>query len=80
MSGHQFSNPAVYIDNNSTSIPCNTPITNSLVAAVPVRGRTVPWNTFAIWDVGALGTTGFPLIGDGVAGRRDIGGVEVSFS
>ena len=42
-----------------------------------VRGRTVPWNTLAIWKVGFLSLTGFPLIGDGTAEAREIGGVEV---
>lgn len=42
-----------------------------------VRGRTIPWNTLAIWKVGFLALTGFPLIGDGTAVAREIGGVEV---
>ena len=33
-----------------------------------IRGRTCPWNTFAIWDVKKLALTGFPLIGDGIEG------------
>eukprot|EP01036_Dinobryon_divergens_P029865 gene29865-39030_t len=41
-----------------------------------VRGRTIPWNTLAIWKVGFLALTGFPLIGDGTAVAREIGGVE----
>ena len=45
-----------------------------------VRGRTVPWNTLAIWKVDYLSLTGFPLIGDGTAEARNIGGVEVSIS
>jgi hypothetical protein len=44
-----------------------------------LRGRTCPWNTFAIWRVDYLGLTGFPMIGDGVSGDRSIGGVEVTF-
>ena len=43
-----------------------------------LKGRAVPWNTFAIWRVGTLATTGFPLIGDGIAHDRSIGGVEVN--
>lgn len=43
----------------------------------PVRGRTCPWNTAAIWNVQLLSITGFPMIGDGTADRREIGGVEV---
>jgi hypothetical protein len=85
MNGHQFSDPTVSADIISSSSSSSSFASSStfseqipLKALVPVRGRTVPWNTFAIWDVNALGTTGFPLIGDGVAGRREIGGVEVS--
>ena len=44
---------------------------------IPLRGRTCPWNTFAIWNVSKLAVTGFPMIGDGVQGNRRIGGVEV---
>lgn len=42
-----------------------------------ISGCTSPWNTMAIWNVSVLSLTGFPLIGDGVANRRDIGGIEV---
>jgi hypothetical protein len=31
-----------------------------------LRGRTCPWNTFAIWRVAVLYLTGFPLIADGM--------------
>ena len=43
-----------------------------------VRGRTVPWNTFALWSVPYLALTGFPLVGDGESGDRGgaLGGVE----
>lgn len=41
-----------------------------------LRGRTCPWNTFAIWRVQVLGLLGFPLIGDGVGSDRSKGGVE----
>ena len=44
---------------------------------VPVTGRTVPWNTFAIWNLNILALSGFPLIGDGTASNRKMGGVEV---
>lgn len=43
-----------------------------------IRGRTTPWNTFAIWQTKKLAVIGFPLIGDGTADNRRIGGVEVS--
>ena len=36
-----------------------------LSVSLPLRGRTCPWNTMAMWDVQKLGLTGFPLIGDG---------------
>ena len=45
--------------------------------ALPLTGRTCPWNTFAIWRVQELGLIGFPLIGDGTADNRASGGVEV---
>lgn len=41
-----------------------------------VTGRSIPWNTFAIWNVAHLSVTGFPMIGDGTASDRKIGGVE----
>ena len=42
------------------------------------RGRTVPWNTFALWSASDLSLTGFPLVGDGVGGEQGaaVGGVE----
>jgi hypothetical protein len=46
--------------------------------AVQLTGTTCPWNTFAVWKVQQLGLIGFPLIGDGLALDRSIGGVEVS--
>lgn len=42
-----------------------------------LRGRTCPWNTFAIWSLSKLSVVGFPLIGDGMAGKVETGGVEV---
>lgn len=44
---------------------------------VALTGRTVPWNTFAVWRLRELGLLGFPLIGDGTAEDRAMGGVEV---
>jgi len=41
---------------------------------VPLRGRTCPWNTIALWRVSSLGLIGFPLIGDGDGAIE--GGVE----
>ncbi len=43
-----------------------------------IRGRTTPWNTFAIWQTKKLAVIGFPLIGDGTADNRKMGGVEVN--
>jgi hypothetical protein len=48
-----------------------------LVGDRMLTGRTVPWNTLALWAVDKLGWTGFPMIGDGIAGNRQMGGVEV---
>lgn len=39
-----------------------------------LRGRTCPWNTFAIWRTKYLALTGFPLVSDGMGGN--MGGVE----
>ncbi len=39
-----------------------------------LRGRTSPWNTFAIWSIEILALTGFPMIGDAYGGP--CGGVE----
>jgi hypothetical protein len=42
-----------------------------------LRGRTCPWNTFAVWDAKKLAVFGFPILGDGTTlDRRKIGGVE----
>jgi hypothetical protein len=43
----------------------------------PLRGRTTPWNTCAIWSVKKLALVGFPMIGDGIPNELP-GGVEVS--
>jgi hypothetical protein len=42
-----------------------------------LRGRTCPWNTFAVWDMDYLSRTGFLLISDGVEAGDKSGGVEV---
>ncbi len=39
-----------------------------------LRGRTCPWNTFAIWRVKYLAIFGFPMVGDGMGTK--FGGVE----
>ena len=41
-----------------------------------IRGRTCPWNSFALWDVRKLQLTGFPLIGNGNKNLDISGGVE----
>ena len=43
-----------------------------------IRGRTCPWNTFALWTVDPLSLTGFPPVGDGHGPKREKGGVEVT--
>lgn len=40
-----------------------------------LRGRSCPWNTFAIWVTGRLALTGFPMVGDGIDNLEN-GGVE----
>jgi hypothetical protein len=42
-----------------------------------IRGRTCPWNTFALWSVRDLALTGFPLVGDGEGPAHTNSGVEV---
>ncbi len=42
-----------------------------------LRGRTCPWNTFAIWSLPKISLIGFPLVGDGVGNNTASGGVEV---
>ena len=44
-------------------------------ANVVLRGRTCPWNTFAIWVTSRLALTGFPMVGDGIDSSEN-GGVE----
>lgn len=41
---------------------------------VELRGRTCPWNTFAIWRTRHLALTGFPMVADGLGSST--GGVE----
>ena len=43
-----------------------------------IRGRSCPWNTFALWIVDSLSLTGFPPVGDGHGPQRELGGVEVT--
>lgn len=40
-----------------------------------IRGRTCPWNTFAIWNMKYLPIIGFPMISDGIDNKNN-GGVE----
>lgn len=47
---------------------------SSSAGDIPLRGRTTPWNTFAIWRTRYLALTGFPLVADGMGGN--MGGVE----
>lgn len=41
------------------------------------NGRTVPWNTFSLWNLDYLSRTGFPLIGDALFDRKSAGVEEV---
>ena len=38
---------------------------------VPLTGRTTPWNTCAVWNLGKLATTGFPLVAEGLHAQED---------
>ena len=40
-----------------------------------IRGRTCPWNTFAIWNMKYLPIIGFPIVSDGIDNKAN-GGVE----
>jgi len=42
------------------------------------NGLTVPWNTFALWNLKLLGRIGFPLVGDAAFDQRQAGVEEVS--
>ena len=46
-------------------LPSSELFDNCSSARLPLRGRTCPWNTMAMWDVGKLALTGFPVIGNG---------------
>jgi len=37
-----------------------------------ITGRTIPWNTYALWDVRSLALTGFPLVTEGVHGEQRV--------
>ena len=58
-----------YLESEPPSIldilPSTEILSNCTSAKLPLRGRTCPWNTMAMWDVGKLALTGFPIIGDG---------------
>ena len=41
--------------------------------AVPLTGRTTPWNTCAVWSVPKLATTGFPLVAEGLHWQQEGG-------
>jgi hypothetical protein len=41
-------------------------------------GSTVPWNTFALWNMAYLARLGFPLVGDAAFDRSQAGVEEVS--
>jgi hypothetical protein len=41
-------------------------------------GVTVPWNTYALWNLSLLGLVGFPLIGDAAFDPSQAGVEEVS--
>mmetsp|Transcript_22387 Transcript_22387/g.37443 ORF Transcript_22387/g.37443 Transcript_22387/m.37443 type:complete len:362 (-) Transcript_22387:112-1197(-) len=87
MDGHDFQPNinAAGADRSGTG-SADIPLSSLPVAQVPpgtssveiqtLRGRTCPWNTFAIWRVKELGFTGFALIGDGLGSDRTIAGVE----
>ena len=36
-----------------------------------LTGRTVPWNTLAVWSVTKLALTGFPFVADGLHPLND---------
>ena len=42
------------------------------------RGVTVPWNTFALWNLDLLADIGFPLVGDAAFDVKQAGVEEVS--
>jgi len=45
-------------------------------ALCELTGRTCPWNTIALWDVGKLALTGFPAVGEGLHEGVHCAGVE----
>jgi len=47
--------------------------TTSTTGAVPLTGRTTPWNTCAVWNVPKLATTGFPLVAEGLHWQQEGG-------
>jgi UDP-glucuronate 4-epimerase len=47
-------------------------------STVPANGRTVPWNTLAVWDARTLARTGFPMVADGLIPGTEAGVEEVS--
>ena len=53
-------------DNLSSRLdPSSQSCSNCSSKTLPLRGRTCPWNTIAMWDISKLAITGFPLIADG---------------
>jgi UDP-glucuronate 4-epimerase len=45
---------------------------------VPINGRTVPWNTLALWNTHKLGRIGFPMVADGLIAGTSAGVEEVA--
>ncbi|KAL9187101.1 hypothetical protein ACHAXT_010821 [Thalassiosira profunda] len=46
---------------------------NEAEVEVALTGRTVPWNTCAVWNVPKLALTGFPLVAEGLHPAEDGG-------
>ena len=67
LQGHDFT-PSLATDCESES--------ECVSEGVPLRGRTCPWNTCAVWRLDKLGVVGFPLIGDGITTKRVSEGVS----
>lgn len=50
----------------------------SSAISVAATGRSVPWNTLALWNASTLAVTGFPMVADGVIKGTAWGVEEVS--
>jgi len=74
-SQEEFSQLKIYLDENTLVVGAVLPGHDFQEGERVGNGRTVPWNTFSLWNLEYLSRTGFPLISDAFF-NGDKSGVE----